>query len=67
MSLRPARTEEGLQLREPGYACCLTCQLPVTRAPAHGLQVERGYTGPPVPANLCSADRDRNQLFHLNT
>jgi hypothetical protein len=66
MSLRQARTGERLRVRG---ACLL---------PGHSISgvqgtrpmrshVERGYTGPPMPATQGSSSRDRNQLFHLNT
>jgi hypothetical protein len=34
MFLRPAWAEEGLRLRGPGHACCLSSPFLVTRAPA---------------------------------
>jgi hypothetical protein len=59
MFLSHARAEEGLQLR--GAVPLLLPSHSNSRCPGHppmGSPVERGYTGPPVPADLCSSDRD---------
>jgi hypothetical protein len=45
MFLKCAQAEERLRVRGPGYACCLSTQFPVSRAPAHGPPCRAGLYG----------------------
>jgi hypothetical protein len=67
MFLKPARAEERLQL---GLGPCPLPDQWTFRCPGHppmGSPVERGYKGPPVPANLRSSGRDGNPAMTPKT